>query len=97
MYSRTAQKVTADAFKRAVERVRDPALGSPGAQFFSDVVSITSDGARRLEIRLGHPAGDFLARLALPFACAVPHSRARSQRALMRELYAMVAACAFRS
>ena len=42
--------VTADAFKRALERVRDPALGSPGANFFRDVVSITSDGDRRLAI-----------------------------------------------
>ena len=64
--------VTADAFKRALERVRDPAMASPGANFFRDVVSVTSDGDRRLEIRLGHPAGDFLARLAMPFMCAVP-------------------------
>ncbi len=64
--------VTADAFKRALERVRDPALASPGALFFKDVASITSDGDRRLEIRLTRPAGDFLARLAMPFGCAVP-------------------------
>ena len=64
--------VTADAFKRALERVRDPALASPGAAYFSDVVSITSDGDKRLAIRLARPAGDFLARLATPFGCAVP-------------------------
>jgi len=64
--------VTADAFKRALERVRDPALASPGAGYFRDVVSITSDGDKRLEIKLARPAGDFLARLALPFGCAVP-------------------------
>jgi ABC-type transport system substrate-binding protein len=66
------QPVTADAFKRAIERIRDPALGSPGALFFRDVVSITSDGDKQLVIRLAHPAGDFLSRLAMPFACAVP-------------------------
>src|SRR4051812_45514913 len=66
------QKVTADAFVRALERVRDPALNSPGAQFFRDVISVSSDRDRRLQIRLARPAGDFLARLALPFACAVP-------------------------
>lgn len=66
--------VTADAFKRALDRVRDPAMNSPGAQFFRDVVSITSDGDKQLVIKLAHPAGDFLARLALPFACAVPPS-----------------------
>jgi len=66
------QPVTADAFKRAIERVRDPAMSSPGAPFFRDIVSVTSDGDKQLVIRLAHPAGDFLARLALPFACAVP-------------------------
>jgi peptide/nickel transport system substrate-binding protein len=64
--------VTADAFKRALERVRDPAMGSPGAKYFRDVASVTSDGDKRLEIRLARPAGDFLARLAMPFMCAVP-------------------------
>jgi peptide/nickel transport system substrate-binding protein len=64
--------VTADAFKRALERVREPAMGSSGANFFRDVVSVTSDGDKRLEIRLARPAGDFLARLATPFMCAVP-------------------------
>lgn len=64
--------VTADAFKRALDRVRDPALDSPGAQFFRDVDSITSDGDKQLVIHLAHPAGDFLSRLAMPFACAVP-------------------------
>lgn len=64
--------VTADAFKRALERVRDPALGSPGAKYFRDVVSVTSDGDKRLAITLARPAGDFLSRLAMPFMCAVP-------------------------
>lgn len=68
------ERVTADAFKRALERVRDPALASPGAAFFRDVASVTSDGDRRLTIRLARPDGDFLARLAMPFMCAVPPS-----------------------
>jgi ABC-type transport system substrate-binding protein len=66
------EPVTSDAFKRALERVRDPAMASPGANYFRDVVSVTSDGDTRLEIRLARPAGDFLARLAMPFMCAVP-------------------------
>jgi ABC-type transport system substrate-binding protein len=66
------QPVTADAFKRALDRVRDPAMSSPGAQFFRDVVSITVVGDMQLVIQLAHPAGDFLSRLAMPFACAVP-------------------------
>jgi ABC-type transport system substrate-binding protein len=65
-------RVTADAFARALDRVRDPVLQSPGQPFFADVVSTTSDGDKTLMIRLAHPSGSFLARLALPFACAVP-------------------------
>ena len=68
----SSQRVTADAFKTALDRVRDPALASPGAQFFRDVASISSDGDRLLQIRLARPDGDFLARLAMPFSCAVP-------------------------
>jgi len=68
----SSQRVTPDAFRRALERVRDPALNSPGAPFFRDVVSVTSDGGNRLTIRLAHPSGDLLARLAMPFMCAVP-------------------------
>jgi peptide/nickel transport system substrate-binding protein len=68
----SSQPVTADAFKRAIERVLDPAMQSPGVPFFSDVTSMTTDGDERLTIRLAHPAGDFLSRLAMPFACAVP-------------------------
>jgi peptide/nickel transport system substrate-binding protein len=68
----SSERVTADAFKRALDRVRDPALQSPGAPFFKDVASVTSDGDKTLVIRLAKPAGDFLARLAMPFACAVP-------------------------
>ena len=75
--------VTADAFKRALERVRDPALASPGANFFRDVVSMTSDGDKRLAIRLARPAGDFLARLAMPFMLrrAAGHAGARAVHA----------------
>jgi peptide/nickel transport system substrate-binding protein len=64
--------VTADAFKRALERVLDPAQNSPGRPLLHDIVSIVSDGDRVLQIQLAHPDGSFLARLALPFSCAVP-------------------------
>ena len=74
-------RVTADAFARALDRVRDPVLQSPGQPFFADVVSTTSDGDKTLMIRLAHPSGSFLARLALPFACAVRRHPAR-RRAL---------------
>ena len=66
------EPVTAGSFKRALDRVRDPALQSPGQPFFTNVVSVASDGGQTLTIRLAHPSGDFLARLAMPFACAIP-------------------------
>ncbi len=66
------ERVTADSFKRALDRVRDPALQSPGAQFYTNIVSVSSDGDQTLTIRLAHPSGSLLARLAMPFACAVP-------------------------
>jgi ABC-type transport system substrate-binding protein len=67
----SSEAVTAEAFKTALDRVRDPALASPGAAFFRDVISVTVE-KKSLQIQLMHPNGDFLARLAMPFACAVP-------------------------
>ena len=78
--------VTAGSFKRALERDLDPALNSPAVGYFHDVVGadeyhagqassisgITVTKKNELVIRLERPAGDLLARLATPFACAVP-------------------------
>src|SRR5215211_7030313 len=60
-------------------------MASPGGPFFSDIVGADDMLAGRtaelrwveaegntLRITLVRPAGDFLARLALPFACPVP-------------------------
>jgi hypothetical protein len=77
--------VTAADFKYAFERVLTPAMASPGQTFFSDIVGaadmlagrattlsgVVADG-NTLRITLVRPAGDFLARLALPFACPLP-------------------------
>jgi Ca2+-binding RTX toxin-like protein len=67
----STQYVTAASFKTAFDRVRSPALLSPGASFVQDVVSIVASG-NTLTFTLANPAGDFLARLAMPFFCAVP-------------------------
>jgi ABC-type transport system substrate-binding protein len=63
--------LTAANFARALGRVRDPAMGSPGAWLFSDVREVTASGLR-LRITLIKPSGDLLMRLALPYACPVP-------------------------
>jgi ABC-type transport system substrate-binding protein len=63
--------LTAANFARALGRVKDPAMGSPGAWLFSDVRNVSASGLR-LRIELSEPSGDLLMRLALPFACPVP-------------------------
>lgn len=63
--------LTADNFARALGRVLNPAMRSPGAGFFSDVKSVSGHGLR-LRIELDRPSGNLLTRLALPFACPVP-------------------------
>jgi ABC-type transport system substrate-binding protein len=65
------EPVTAASFARALERVRDPELASPGAQFISDVSGNHVKGSH-LRITLAKPAPDFLARMAMPFFAAVP-------------------------
>jgi peptide/nickel transport system substrate-binding protein len=58
-------------FARALVRVKDPAMGSLGADLFSDVRRVIPSGDR-LRIVLRQPSGDLATRLALPYACPVP-------------------------
>jgi ABC-type transport system substrate-binding protein len=72
-------------FKYALERLLTPRMASPGQTFFAGIVGaadmiagraptlsgVTVDG-NTLRITLVRPAGDFLARLAMPFACPLP-------------------------
>lgn len=69
------EPVRAQNFEFALERVLNPAMASPGEVFFRDIASIESspDGAT-LTITLDEPAGDFLARLTMPFSCPLPTS-----------------------
>ena len=81
------QAVTAETFKYSIERALSPKLGpeAPGISFLSDVVGAKAfhEGKKGeikgitvagdvLRIRLVAPAGDFLARLSMPFFAAVP-------------------------
>jgi ABC-type transport system substrate-binding protein len=65
------EPVTAASFARALERVRDPELNSPGLTFVADVTGVKVKGSH-LVVTLSKPAPDFLARMAMPFFAAVP-------------------------
>jgi peptide/nickel transport system substrate-binding protein len=62
-------RVTAASFAHAIERIRDPAMQSPLASEFQDVVSISAR-ANTLVVHLTKPAGDLPTRMA--DVCAVP-------------------------
>jgi peptide/nickel transport system substrate-binding protein len=63
--------LTAGNFARALGRVLNAGMGSPGASIFSDVSRVSANGLR-LRIELRKPTGDLSTRLALPYACPVP-------------------------
>jgi ABC-type oligopeptide transport system substrate-binding subunit len=66
------RRVRAANFVRAFQRARSPWLVTPAARFISDVVDFAALDPYHLRIRLRKPAGDLLARLAMPFFMAVP-------------------------
>src|SRR5581483_2987841 len=81
------EAVTANTFKFVIDRVLNPKMQSPGAQFISDIVGAQAvqDGKAteaagvvvngdKLTIKLTRKAPDFLSRIAMPFFCAVPTS-----------------------
>ena len=90
--------VRASDFRRAFERLFT--LGSPGTIYYGGIVGAarcrpkrpcdlhrgiaTVDRARTVTFHLRAPDGDFLAKLALPFAVALPRS-VPADRALERE------------
>jgi YVTN family beta-propeller protein len=81
----SGEPVTAATMKYSIERVLSPKMESWGATFASDIVGatdyidgkadhiagITTDGDK-LTFRLVRPAGDFPARISMPFFAAVP-------------------------
>jgi peptide/nickel transport system substrate-binding protein len=78
-------RLTAAHFKWAIDRALNRQMNSPAQPFFSDIVGaadviagtansvsgVVADG-NTLAITLERPAGDFLSRLATPFACPLP-------------------------
>lgn len=79
------EQVTAETFKYLIERDLNPKMSSPAVAFAQDIVGaqeylagkakgvsgVTAKGDT-LTIRLTQPAPDFLARIAMPFFCAIP-------------------------
>jgi ABC-type transport system substrate-binding protein len=70
-FAPSGETVRPEHFKHALDRLRDPTMASPGQSFFSDVQEVVVAGDT-LRITLVRPAGDLLARLAMPFACPLP-------------------------
>lgn len=66
------RRVRATNFVRAFQRARNRRPETPAAHFISDVVQFVALRPDRLRIRLRQPAGDLIARLAMPFFMAVP-------------------------
>ena len=79
--------ITAETFRASIERALSPGFGplATAPSLVGDIVGVGAYRAGRaahvrglvasgdeLRITLARPAGDFLARLALPFSCAVP-------------------------
>jgi ABC-type oligopeptide transport system substrate-binding subunit len=73
------QPVTAANFKAAFDRDADPKMQSPSLPFFQDVVGSDKSpvsgvkvSGNHLIVTLTKAAPDFLARMAMPFFCAIP-------------------------
>jgi ABC-type oligopeptide transport system substrate-binding subunit len=81
----SGEKVTAQTFKAAIDRVASPNVGSPYASWLGDIVGFNAvntgmassvsgvvASGDTLTITLTHPVGHFLNLLALSFTCAIP-------------------------
>jgi ABC-type oligopeptide transport system substrate-binding subunit len=76
--------VTAANFKAAFDRNADPKMQSPSLAFFSDIVGADRSPVAGVKVKGSHliinltrQAPDFLARMAMPFFCAIPTNLAR--------------------
>jgi ABC-type oligopeptide transport system substrate-binding subunit len=73
------QAVSAASFKAAFDRDADPKMNSPALPFFSDVVGSSTSPVSGVKVKGQHlivtltkASPDFLARMAMPFFCAIP-------------------------
>ena len=84
------QPVTAANFKAAFDRNADPKMQSPAVPFFSDIVGADKSPVSGVKVRgshliinLTHAAPDFLARVAMPFFCAIPTNLAHDPNGVL--------------
>src|SRR3954471_22100850 len=84
------QAVTAANFKAAIDRDADPKMQSPSVPFFSDIVGSSKSpvsgvkvNGKHLIITLTKASPDFLARMAMPFFCAVPTNLAHDPNGVL--------------
>ncbi len=88
MFAPSGGPVTADSFKWAFDRLLSKQMSSPGQQFYRDiagadeVIAGTASSVSGISVvdtdtisfTLEATCSDFLARLAMPFACPLPRS-----------------------
>jgi ABC-type oligopeptide transport system substrate-binding subunit len=84
------QPVTAANFKAAIDRDADPKMQSPAVPFFSDIVGSDKSPVSGVRVRGNHliitltkASPDFLARMAMPFFCAVPTNLAHDPNGVL--------------
>src|SRR3954469_8791333 len=84
------QPVTAANFKAAFDRNADPKMQSPAVPFFSDIVGSSKSPVSGVKVRGSHlvitltkPSPDFLARVAMPFFCAIPKNLAHDPNGVL--------------
>jgi ABC-type oligopeptide transport system substrate-binding subunit len=78
-FAPSGARVTAASFKAAFDRNADRTMHSPAIQFMDDVVGADASpvtgvrvSGKHLIVDLERPSPDFLARVAMPFFCAIP-------------------------
>jgi ABC-type oligopeptide transport system substrate-binding subunit len=83
-------KVTAASFKAAFDRNADPRMQSPAGAFMSDVVGASRSPVSGVKVSGSHlivtltkAAPDFLARVAMPFFCAIPANLPRDPNGVL--------------
>jgi ABC-type transport system substrate-binding protein len=84
------QRVTAANFKAAFDRDADPKMQSPAVPFFSDIVGASKSPVSGVKVRGSHlivtlvkASPDFLARVAMPFFCAIPTNLAHDPNGVL--------------
>jgi ABC-type oligopeptide transport system substrate-binding subunit len=82
--------VTAANFKAAIDRDADPKMQSPAVPFFSDIVGSDKSPVSGVKVTGSHliitltkASPDFLARMAMPFFCAIPTNLAHDPNGVL--------------